>query len=67
MICYNSRINENIDVDFDAENEVGNKKKKKEKKVKFYSSFEPIKEHIFGTCKYIHYDFDLKCNCCLKC
>ncbi|KAL5242117.1 hypothetical protein ACI65C_009527 [Semiaphis heraclei] len=45
------RINENIDVDFDAENEVGNKKKKKEKKVKFYSSFEPIKEHIFGTLK----------------
>ncbi|CAI6365838.1 unnamed protein product [Macrosiphum euphorbiae] len=45
------RINDNIDIDFDTENEVGNKKKKKEKKVKFYSSFEPIKEHTIGTLK----------------
>lgn len=54
MIYYNSRINENIEVDYDAENDAGNKKKKKEKKVKFYSSFEPIKGQIFGTCKYIY-------------
>lgn len=45
------RINENIEVDYDAENDAGNKKKKKEKKVKFYSSFEPIKGQIFGTLK----------------
>jgi len=31
LICYNSRINDNIDVDFDAESKVGNKKKKKKK------------------------------------
>ncbi|XP_025205007.1 condensin-2 complex subunit H2-like [Melanaphis sacchari] len=45
------RINENIEVDYDTENDVGNKKKKKEKKVKFYSSFEPIKGQIVGTLK----------------
>ncbi|XP_008182638.1 uncharacterized protein LOC100163434 [Acyrthosiphon pisum] len=45
------RINDNIDVDLDAENEVGNKKKKKEKKVKFYSSFEPIKANTAVTLK----------------
>jgi len=48
-------LNENIEVDYDTENDVGNKKKKKEKKVKFYSSFEPIKGQIVGTCKYIYY------------
>lgn len=50
-----SRLNQigNDNTGEDTENVEGNHRKKREKKVKFYSSFEPIKGQISGTCEFI--------------
>lgn len=53
IVCSRINQNENDNADEDVEKVENNKKKKKENKVKYYSSFEPIKGQISTTCKFI--------------
>jgi len=49
-IIYISRINPNDNADIENGDDK-RQKRRGEKQVKFYSSFEPIKGHIFSSCK----------------